>query len=70
MGSLEELAQEYLANAKEIEKQIDEFEKKIPFISETWKLIETEKKIKTLMDMHSEQMTTYYQLRNYYNRKD
>lgn len=70
MGSLNELAQEYLSNAENLKLQIAKLEASLPKASDTERAYETAWKLRILKDMLSEQMTAYYQLTNYYKNKE
>lgn len=69
MVSLNELAAEYLVNAEKLKGQIAELQGCTHKTTDTNQLFELEHKIKVLEDMHSEQLTTYYRLINYYKKE-
>ena len=67
-NSLSELASEYLKNAKSLEMQIESAKAKLPSVKSTKLLKDLQRKILVLESMQDEQMISYYQLRNYYEK--
>lgn len=67
MKDLHELAQEYLKNAENLKVQILEKKKQLNN-SATQEQFKLRHEISMLEQMYYEQMTTYYQLENYYKK--